>query len=217
MDTERQTLHRHSLAILSRGDAAARRDATPQNSRFVRVFEALAAAGIDAQPAAASASKTRTKRLFCGVASRRAAASPRERMAREYRRGGCRSVSMRKLHIVACCAELGPKSHGESAWSPRLQSRRGRPRVQAGRASRAGARKSLASECTSVLCIDGMTNILKRHTAALTVSSAGFEWVGGYQCVAPGRERFALLPALSARALALRRSNLLTDSTRSHP
>jgi hypothetical protein len=38
------------IAILSRGDAAARRDATAQNSRFVRVFEALAASGIDALP-----------------------------------------------------------------------------------------------------------------------------------------------------------------------
>ncbi len=39
-----------TIAILSRGDAAARRDATPQNSRFVRVFEALSAVGIDARP-----------------------------------------------------------------------------------------------------------------------------------------------------------------------
>lgn len=39
-----------TIAILSRGDAAARVDATPQNSRFVRVFEALAAIDIDARP-----------------------------------------------------------------------------------------------------------------------------------------------------------------------
>jgi hypothetical protein len=39
-----------TVAILSRGDAAARRDATPQNSRFVRVFEALSAVGIEARP-----------------------------------------------------------------------------------------------------------------------------------------------------------------------
>ncbi|MCP3398299.1 Cj0069 family protein [Bradyrhizobium sp. CCGB20] len=39
-----------TIAILSRGDAAARADATAQNSRFVRVFEALAAIGIDARP-----------------------------------------------------------------------------------------------------------------------------------------------------------------------
>ena len=51
MDTDRQPLLRHSVAILSRGDAVARRDATPQNSRFVRVYEALAAAGIEARPA----------------------------------------------------------------------------------------------------------------------------------------------------------------------
>jgi hypothetical protein len=49
MDT--QSPHRYSLAIVSRGDAAVRRDATAQNSRFVRVFEALAAVGIAAQPA----------------------------------------------------------------------------------------------------------------------------------------------------------------------
>jgi len=51
MDTERHTPHRQTVAILSRGDAAARRDTTAHNSRFVRVFEALAAAGIDAYPA----------------------------------------------------------------------------------------------------------------------------------------------------------------------
>lgn len=50
MDTERHPSPRNTVAILSRGDAAARRDATAQNSRFVRVFEALAAAGIDARP-----------------------------------------------------------------------------------------------------------------------------------------------------------------------
>src|ERR1700722_19551784 len=49
MDTD-QTLHRSKIAILWRGDAAARRDATPQNSRFVRVFEELAASGIEAVP-----------------------------------------------------------------------------------------------------------------------------------------------------------------------
>jgi hypothetical protein len=51
MDTERQPPLRHSVAILSRGDANVRREATAQNSRFVRVFEALAAVGIEAQPA----------------------------------------------------------------------------------------------------------------------------------------------------------------------
>jgi hypothetical protein len=51
MDTNHQTSPRSKVAILWRGDAAARRDATPQNSRFVRVFEALAASGIEAHPA----------------------------------------------------------------------------------------------------------------------------------------------------------------------
>ncbi|MGY4311984.1 Cj0069 family protein [Bradyrhizobium sp. JR3.5] len=50
MDPERQPFS-PSIAILSRGDAAARRDTTPQNSRFVHVFEALAAVGIEARPA----------------------------------------------------------------------------------------------------------------------------------------------------------------------
>jgi hypothetical protein len=51
MDTDQQISPRAKVAILSRGDAAARRETTPQNSRFVRVFEALAAAGIEAAPA----------------------------------------------------------------------------------------------------------------------------------------------------------------------
>jgi len=50
MDTERYSSTPHTIAILSRGDAAASRDTTPQNSRFVRVFEALAAVGIEARP-----------------------------------------------------------------------------------------------------------------------------------------------------------------------
>ncbi|MHC1950594.1 Cj0069 family protein [Bradyrhizobium sp. UFLA06-06] len=55
MDTEPHTLlrsenRRCKIAILSRGDAASRREATAQNSRFVRVFEALAATGIEAVP-----------------------------------------------------------------------------------------------------------------------------------------------------------------------
>src|SRR6185437_12542617 len=48
---ERYSPLQHTVAILSRGDAAARRDSTPQNSRFAGVFEALATAGIDARPA----------------------------------------------------------------------------------------------------------------------------------------------------------------------
>jgi hypothetical protein len=50
MDIDRQTSLRSKIAILWRGDAAARRDATPQNNRFVRVFEALASAGMEALP-----------------------------------------------------------------------------------------------------------------------------------------------------------------------
>src|ERR1700757_4722604 len=50
MHTQPHSPSRPVIAILSRGDAAARRDATAQNSRFVRVFEALADAGIEARP-----------------------------------------------------------------------------------------------------------------------------------------------------------------------
>src|SRR6201996_2780400 len=50
MDNEQPTFPHSTVAILSRGDATVRRDATPQNSRFVRVFEALAATGIEARP-----------------------------------------------------------------------------------------------------------------------------------------------------------------------
>jgi len=51
MDTDRQSSPRRTVAILSRGDAVSRRDATPQSSRFVDVFEALAAVGVEARPA----------------------------------------------------------------------------------------------------------------------------------------------------------------------
>ncbi|WP_128925285.1 Cj0069 family protein [Bradyrhizobium guangxiense] len=51
MDTEKQFSPRHTVAILSRGDAAARRDATSKYGRFADVFEALAAVGIEGRPA----------------------------------------------------------------------------------------------------------------------------------------------------------------------
>jgi hypothetical protein len=41
----------YKIAILWRGDAEARRTATPQNNRFYRVFEELTALGINAEPA----------------------------------------------------------------------------------------------------------------------------------------------------------------------
>lgn len=50
MDTEQHTTRRYRIAILWRGDAAAQQEATPQNSRFVRVFEALEVAGVEAVP-----------------------------------------------------------------------------------------------------------------------------------------------------------------------
>lgn len=42
---------RYKIAVISRGDRAARQAATPWNSRFYRVFEALDALGIAAEPA----------------------------------------------------------------------------------------------------------------------------------------------------------------------
>jgi hypothetical protein len=42
---------RFKIAILWRGDAEARRTASPANNRFCRIFEELAATGIDAEPA----------------------------------------------------------------------------------------------------------------------------------------------------------------------
>src|SRR5215472_10838109 len=42
---------RYKIAILWRGDAAARRTATAGNNRFYRIFEELSALGIDAEPA----------------------------------------------------------------------------------------------------------------------------------------------------------------------
>jgi len=41
----------YRIAVLWRGDHEARRAATPQNNRYHRVFEELAALGIDAEPA----------------------------------------------------------------------------------------------------------------------------------------------------------------------
>jgi hypothetical protein len=41
----------YKIAVLWRGDREGRRTATPQNNRFYRVFEELAALGIDAEPA----------------------------------------------------------------------------------------------------------------------------------------------------------------------
>ena len=41
----------HRIGVLWRGDREARRAATPQNNRYHRVFEELAALGIHAEPA----------------------------------------------------------------------------------------------------------------------------------------------------------------------
>jgi hypothetical protein len=38
------------IAVVWRGDAAARRNATPHNNRYVRIFEELPAFGIEAEP-----------------------------------------------------------------------------------------------------------------------------------------------------------------------
>src|SRR5436305_3872037 len=41
----------YKIAVVWRGDAEARKSATPKNNRFYRIFEELAAAGIHAEPA----------------------------------------------------------------------------------------------------------------------------------------------------------------------
>jgi hypothetical protein len=46
-----QLSKQYKVAVVWRGDAAARGAATPQNNRFYRIFEELAAAGIHAEPA----------------------------------------------------------------------------------------------------------------------------------------------------------------------
>jgi len=59
----------NKIAILWRGDAEARRTATPQNNRFHRVFEELAALGIRAEPAVYAeefAEDVRTQLLSAG-------------------------------------------------------------------------------------------------------------------------------------------------------
>jgi len=50
MDNEERRFAQSKIAILWRGDAAVRREATPQNNRFNRIFEALMACGIEARP-----------------------------------------------------------------------------------------------------------------------------------------------------------------------
>jgi len=51
MNGRKANLRPYRIAILWRGNAEDRRAATPQNNRFHRVFEELAALGIDAEPA----------------------------------------------------------------------------------------------------------------------------------------------------------------------
>jgi len=51
MDGRKPHSQRHKVAILWRGDADARRSATPQGSRLHRIFQELDALGIDAEPA----------------------------------------------------------------------------------------------------------------------------------------------------------------------
>jgi len=48
---EKINRNQYRVAIVWRGDRAARSAATPQNNRFYRIFEELAAVGIDAEPA----------------------------------------------------------------------------------------------------------------------------------------------------------------------
>jgi hypothetical protein len=51
MSGRHQIAKHYKIAVVWRGDAAARAEATPQNNRFFRIFEELAAIGIQAEPA----------------------------------------------------------------------------------------------------------------------------------------------------------------------
>ena len=51
MSGRSSSLKAYKVAVVWRGDAAARAAATPQNNRFHRIFEELAALGIEAEPA----------------------------------------------------------------------------------------------------------------------------------------------------------------------
>src|SRR5580693_144755 len=66
MNGRKANLRPYRIAILWRGDAEARRAATPQNNRFHRIFEELSALGIAAEPAVydeAFADEVRTQLL----------------------------------------------------------------------------------------------------------------------------------------------------------
>jgi hypothetical protein len=100
MDIEQQTSRRSRIAILWRGDATARRDATPQNNRFVRVFEALAACGIDACPVVydeSFADRVRDQLLTVDGVLVWVDRYIRARRAR---------------HSIRCCARSRQKAHG---------------------------------------------------------------------------------------------------------
>ena len=51
MSGRSSSLKSYKVAVVWRGDAAARAAATPQNNRFHRIFEELADIGIHAEPA----------------------------------------------------------------------------------------------------------------------------------------------------------------------
>ena len=97
MDTERQPHLRHSVAILSRGDATARQEAIPQNSRFVHLFAALADVGITARPAIYDESFTEEVRADEAGSGLRAvgstpSASTALQRAKDFRRVHCQRV-----------------------------------------------------------------------------------------------------------------------------
>ena len=81
------------LALLWRGDREARREATPDNNRFSRVFEALAALGIHAEPAVYADDLVEEVREQLLTARRRARLGQSD-----FRRARPRRRSMR------CCA-----------------------------------------------------------------------------------------------------------------
>ena len=136
------------LALLWRGDREARRNATPQNNRFNRVFEALATIGIPAEPAVYAdemAAEVREQLLKldgvlvwvdpiskgqrpdyarCDVAGRRVQGNLGQRRSRRDPQDGCEgsSSSHEASRLGHRHPSLSHRSAFREAFPPRLQS-----------------------------------------------------------------------------------------------
>jgi len=87
------------IALLWRGDRQARREATAQNNRYNRIFEELAALGIEAEPAVYARRWQMKCGRNCSVATACSSGSIQFRMDKiESRSMRCCAT----LHRVAC-------------------------------------------------------------------------------------------------------------------